>query len=102
MRSPLRWLTFLAAVLVGLVGTAMLAPAGRDLWQVVGDDGRELARYGHRTGREVPAAELSFYRLDWQLANIAEYARWLGGPHQRNGDTELAWTSLVANLDVRS
>ena len=51
-------------------------------------------------GREVTAAELSFYRLDWQLADIAEYARWLGGPHQRNGDTELAWTSLVANLDA--
>ena len=58
----------------------------------------------HCTGREVTPAELTFYRLDWQLADIAEYARWLGGPHQRNGDTELAWTSLVRDLtsDVRS
>ena len=30
----------------------------------------------------------------------ADYARWLGGPHQRTADTELAWASLVANLDV--
>jgi spectinomycin phosphotransferase len=80
--------------------TTLLAPAGRDLWQVVSDDGDELARYADRAGREVTRAELTFYRLDWQLADIAEYARWLGGPHQRNADTEIAWTSLVANLDA--
>jgi spectinomycin phosphotransferase len=80
--------------------TALLGPAGRDLWQVVSVDGDELARYADRTGREVTRAELAFYRLDWRLADIAEYARWLGGPHQRNADTEIAWTSLVANLDA--
>lgn len=80
--------------------TVLLAPAARDLWQVVSADGRELARYASLSGREVTPAELTFYRLDWQLADIAEYARWLGGPHRRTADTELAWTSLVANLDV--
>ena len=80
--------------------TALLAPAGRDLWQVVSDDGRELARYADLAGREVTTAELAFYRLDWQLADIAEYVRWLGGPHLRTADTEIAWTALVANLDV--
>jgi spectinomycin phosphotransferase len=94
-------------VLVSAVGlmlvdwdTALLAPAARDLWQVASDDGGELDRYADRTGREVTRAELAFYRLDWQLADIAEYARWLGGPHQRSADTEIAWTALVANLDV--
>jgi spectinomycin phosphotransferase len=82
--------------------TLLLAPAARDLWQVVTAGGRELARYASLSGREVSTAELAFYRLDWQLAEIAEYARWLGGPHQRTADTELAWASLVADLDLRS
>jgi spectinomycin phosphotransferase len=80
--------------------TVLLAPAARDLWQVVGDDGRELARYASLSGREVTRAELTFYRLDWRLADIAEYARWLGGPHRRTADTEIAWASLVANLHL--
>jgi spectinomycin phosphotransferase len=80
--------------------TVLLAPAARDLWQVVSADGRELARYASLSGREVTPAELAFYRLDWQLADISEYARWLGGAHQRSADTELAWASLVANLDL--
>jgi len=79
--------------------TALLAPAARDLWQVVSADGQERARYASRSGREVAPAELTFYRLDWQLADICEYVRWLGGPHERTADTEIAWASLVANLD---
>ena len=39
--------------------TALLAPAARDLWQVVSADGRELARYAALSGREVSPAELS-------------------------------------------
>lgn len=80
--------------------TTLLAPPARDLWQAAGADGRELARYADRTGREVTTDELTFYRLDWVLADIADYARWLGGPHLRSADTEIAWTALVANLDV--
>ena len=80
--------------------TALLAPAARDLWQVVSDDGCEPARYADLTGREVATAELAFYRLDWQLADIVDYVRWLGGPHQRSADTEIAWTALVASLDA--
>ena len=79
--------------------TALLAPAARDLWQVVSADGQEQARYASRSGREVAPAELTFYRLDWQLADVCEYVRWLGGPHERSADTEIAWASLVANLD---
>jgi spectinomycin phosphotransferase len=81
--------------------TVLLAPAARDLWQVVS---ARRPRAGslclpQRTARS-PRPSSAFYRLDWQLADIAEYARWLGGPHQRTADTELAWASLVANLDV--
>jgi spectinomycin phosphotransferase len=79
--------------------TALLAPAARDLWQVVSADGQEQTRYASRSRREVAPAELTFYRLDWQLADICEYVRWLGGPHERTADTEIAWASLVANLD---
>jgi len=78
---------------------AALAPPERDLWWIVSDSGAEAARYARLTGRTVSEAALSFYRLRWDLADLAEFLAWFRGPHERSADTETAWRALTGIVD---
>lgn len=78
--------------------TALVAPAARDLWMIDGDSGAELSRYLDLTGRRITREELVVYRLQWELADIASFVCWLGGPHTRTPDTEIAWQALSEAL----
>lgn len=71
--------------------TVRLAPPARDLWMT-----GSVEEYVSRTGREVPAEELDFYRLRWDLADLCSFAAWFTEPHERNPDTEVAWQASVA------
>ncbi len=72
-----------------------LAPPERDLWWIVSDSGAEAAQYARLTGRTVSELALSFYRLRWDLDDLAEFLAWFRGPHERSADAEVAWRSVA-------
>ena len=62
--------------------TVALGPPERDLWMV---DARDT--YERASGRPLDDAALDFFRLTWDLKDIAEYLNVLRGPHRENEDT---------------
>jgi spectinomycin phosphotransferase len=70
--------------------TVGLAPPERDLWLVLGDDHEEATIYADATGHEVDQAALDFYRLTWDLKDLATYLDVLRAPHRDNQDTAQA------------
>jgi spectinomycin phosphotransferase len=82
--------------------TVGLAPPERDLWMVAEDDGDEGRTYTAATGRAIDQVAMDFYRLAWDLGDLAEYLNELRSPHRRNEDTENAYlgvTRCVAGRD---
>ena len=75
--------------------TVGLAPAERDLWMVVDGDGDEACTYTAATGHTVDRVALDFYRLAWDLDDLAAYLSELRSPHRRNEDTENAYLGLT-------
>jgi len=70
--------------------TVALAPPERDLWLVLGDDHDEATIYADATGHEVDKAALDFFRLTWDLKDLATYLDVLRAPHRDNEDTARA------------
>ena len=70
--------------------TVQLAPPARDLWMTESVD-----HYCAVTGRQVPAEQLEFYRLRWDLDDLCSFGGWFAGPHRRTADTELGWRCSV-------
>ncbi len=82
--------------------TVGLAPPERDLWMVVDGDGDEARTYTTTTGHAIDRVAMDFYRLAWDLGDLAEYLNELRSPHRRNEDTENAYlgvTRCVAGRD---
>ena len=70
--------------------TVATAPPERDLWMLVDDTTDAAAVYADATGRRVDDDALSYFRLTWDLKDLAERLNVLRSPHGRNDDT--AWT----------
>lgn len=70
--------------------TAGLALPERDLSIIDGITDDDLATYAEASGRSVSRRALDFYRLRWDLADIAEYTRVLRVPHRETADAELS------------
>jgi spectinomycin phosphotransferase len=81
--------------------TVALAPPERDLWMLVTDDGEEAAAYAEATGHELDQATMHFFRLRWDLADIAAFTDLLRSPHERTKDTEKAYDALMLYLGIR-
>ena len=81
--------------------TVALAPPERDLWMVLGDTADEADLYAAATGRRVDEAALSFFRLTWDLKDLAGYLDVLRSPHRRSGDTEIAFNCVTACVASR-
>jgi spectinomycin phosphotransferase len=82
--------------------TVGLAPPERDLWMVVDDDGAGSAIYADATGHTIDRVAMDFYRLAWDLDDLAAYVSELRSPHRHNEDTERASEGLsrcVASRD---
>jgi spectinomycin phosphotransferase len=81
--------------------TVALAPPERDLWMpmVGGRDTAEL--YVRATGTEVNEAGLDFFRLTWDLKDLAEYLKELRSPHQENDDTVRHYQALTNCAAIR-
>ena len=75
--------------------TVGLAPPERDLWMVVDGDGDEARAYAATTGHAIDRVAMDFYRLAWDLDDLAAYLSELRSPHRHNEDTENAYVGLT-------
>src|SRR5437588_912562 len=82
------------APLLGDWDTVALAPPERDLWMPVvgGTDAAEI--YVLATGTQLDATALNFFRLTWDLKDLAEYLNVLRSPHRENEDTVRQFQAL--------
>jgi len=67
--------------------TVALGPPERDLWMLVDDDQHDAA--------------LDFFRLTWDLKDIAEYLNVLRSPHEENEDTVRQHEALTDCAAIR-
>ena len=83
--------------------SALLAPAERDLWVLDPGDGSTHAAYTAATGRPVSSARLGWYRLWYDLFEIAGYIDLFRKPHEDTTDAAQSWKNLVHFLqpDIR-
>jgi spectinomycin phosphotransferase len=58
-------------------------------------------RYLLATGTQVDEAALDFFRLTWDLKDLAEYLNVLRSPHQENEDTERHHRALKNSAAIR-
>jgi spectinomycin phosphotransferase len=82
--------------------TVALAPPERDLWMVL-DGGRGDAAdlYVRATGTQLNEAAFDFFRLTWDLKDLAEYLNVLRSPHQENDDTARQYQALRDCASIR-
>ena len=75
--------------------TVLLAPPERDLWIVVGDDPAAFSAYQRESHDRTPDLRtMDLFRVRWQLADLAVYARTFHGPHGDSFDEQLSWREL--------
>ena len=81
--------------------TVALAPPERDLWMLVvgGTDAADL--YERATGTRLDDAALDFFRLTWDLKDLAEYLNVLRSPHRENDDTVRQFQALTRSAAIR-
>jgi spectinomycin phosphotransferase len=76
--------------------TVALAPPERDLWLLAVAGNRFAAGDYERAGGVPPSeAGLEYFRLIWDLKDLAEYLKVLRGPHERNDDTVRQYEALL-------
>jgi len=81
--------------------TVALAPRERDLWMLVEDGTEDLAIYTNATGHHIDHGAVDFFRLTWDLKDLAEYLNVLRSPHRESEDTVAAYTGLTDCLTSR-
>jgi spectinomycin phosphotransferase len=81
--------------------TVALAPPERDLWMLVDDTAAEATSYADATGHELDQVAVSFFRLTWDLADLAAFASVLRSPHRRSEDTVKAYDGLTKCVSTR-
>jgi spectinomycin phosphotransferase len=81
--------------------TVALAPPERDLWMLVNDSEDETAAYVQATGHDLDRGAVDFYRLTWDLKDLAEYLNVLRSPHRRTEDSERAYEGLTNCVAIR-
>jgi spectinomycin phosphotransferase len=72
-----------------------LGPPERDLWMVVSDTGGEEDIYAAATGHHVDPIATSFFRVSWELADLAVYLDLFRSPHRHTEDTVAAYDNLA-------
>jgi Predicted choline kinase involved in LPS biosynthesis len=81
--------------------TVSLAPPERDLWMLVGEDTAAADLYARATGTPLDPGALDYFRLTWDLKDLAEYLKLLRSPHQENEDTRRACWALENSAAIR-
>ena len=80
--------------------TVARAPRERDLWWLADEPG-DIAAYTALTGDEVDAEAVAFFRLAWDLNDVAEYLSVLRSPHAENEDTLDAYAGVTRCMPSR-
>jgi len=75
--------------------TVALAPPERDLWMLADDEGEAADAYADATGRRLDQDAVSFFRLAWDLKDLAEYLNVLRAPHRETADTARAYEGVT-------
>jgi spectinomycin phosphotransferase len=82
--------------------TVALAPPERDLWMLVDDAGDgHAAAYTGAAGRGVDQDALDFFRLTWDLKDLAEYLNALRSTHDETEDTARELTGVRNCVSIR-
>ncbi len=81
--------------------TVAVAPPERDLWMLVDDAPDATAVYVDATGRRVDEDAVSYFRLTWDLKDLAERLNVLRSPHGRNDDTAWAYEWIANSTSIR-
>jgi spectinomycin phosphotransferase len=71
--------------------TVALAPPERDLWMVMGEP----------ENAGVDREALDYFRLTWDLKDLAEYLKLLRSPHSRTDDTLRAYEGVTKCVAIR-
>jgi spectinomycin phosphotransferase len=71
-----------------------LAPPERDLWDLAEADRSVLAAYTEATRTAIDSGALALFRMQYDLAEIAEYIELFRGPHDDTEDTAESWKNL--------
>jgi hypothetical protein len=79
--------------------TALVAPPERDLWSLDPGDGTILDAYASATGVSPRPALLDFYRLRWDIADIAAGVSRFRRPHAGSIDDAKTWELLCSLID---
>jgi spectinomycin phosphotransferase len=81
--------------------TVALGPPERDLWMVVIDAASEQATvYTEATGHQLDETVMAFFRLTWDLSDLASYLNVVRSPHRHDEDTELAYERVKVCLEL--
>ena len=75
--------------------TVALGPPERDLWMVVGDGADEATIYADATGHQVDPTAIDFFRLAWDLEDLAGFINVLRSPHRHSNDTVKAYEAVL-------
>jgi spectinomycin phosphotransferase len=75
--------------------TVALAPPERDLWMLEDEDEDGAARYVDATGSRPDRTALAFFRLTWDLKDLASFIQVLRSLHGHNEDTEKAYQGVT-------
>jgi hypothetical protein len=78
--------------------TALLAPPERDLWHLQGTAPSSFDAYISTTGRAVLPPMFDFYRLSWELDDVASFVVRFRRAHGDTADARAEW----ANMEHRS
>jgi spectinomycin phosphotransferase len=81
--------------------TVALAPPERDLWMLVGDAEDDATTYVNTTGHEPDRVAMDFFRLTWDLGDLAAYTHVLRSPHSNSEDTVKAFEGLTKCVAIR-
>jgi spectinomycin phosphotransferase len=82
--------------------TVSLAPPERDLWILTATpDDPPALRYAAATGRRLDPDALDFFRLTWDLRDLAEYLHVLRSPHLDTEDTAQAFEGVQHCVRIR-
>jgi spectinomycin phosphotransferase len=76
--------------------TVGLAPPERDFWMLVDDPSGADA-----IARDLDPVALSFFRLRWDLADLAAFTHQLRSPHRQSEDTVKAYDALMYYVGIR-
>jgi len=81
--------------------TVALGPPERDLWMVVGDGPDEATIYADATGHQLDQVAVDFFRLAWDLEDLAGFINVLRSPHRESEDTIKAYEAVSYLLSSR-